>query len=212
MDELTPRQASVLKFIENFFRKNLHPPTEREIGQHFRIHQSAIRKHLAALERKGRLTLNKDGRSRGIRLSSHAPTVPVPIVGHVRAGSPILAEENIEGTMMLDMSFVGSEQTYLLRVQGDSMIEAGILEGDLLMVRNADTVRNGEIVVARIGEEATVKRYYDIAGRILLEPANPRYAPITVEEPDDFHLEGRVVALIRDMRNLSPRSQLRRVS
>ena len=146
--------------------------------------------------------MRHDGRSRGIHLSSIDPSIGVPIVGTVRAGTPLLAEENLEGKMMLDLNMVGTEQTFLLRVKGDSMIEAGIFEDDLLLVRRADSVRSGEIVVARIGDETTVKRFYDIAGRIFLEPANKNYTPIMVEEPEDFHLEGRVVALIRDMRNL----------
>ena len=108
MQELTPRQGSILKFIETFFHKHQQPPTEREIAEHFRIHQSAIRKHLAALENKGRLTLRRDGRSRGIRLNNLSPTVSVPIVGSVTAGAPLLAIENIEGAMMLDMNFIGS--------------------------------------------------------------------------------------------------------
>ncbi len=202
MQALTPRQISVLKFIENFYRRQLQPPTEREIAHHFRIHQSAVRKHLAALESKGKLTLRRDGRSRGIRLNDVTPTVPVPIVGSVVAGQPLLAFENLEGSMMLDSSFVGSEETFLLRVRGDSMIEAGIIEGDLLLVRRTDSVRNGEIVVARLGDEATVKRFYDIAGKIVLEPANKSYRPIPVEDKETFHLEGRVVALIRNMDNM----------
>jgi repressor LexA len=202
MSELTPRQASVLSFVEKYFRQHQQPPTEREIAAHFGINQSAARKHLKALERKGRLTMRHDGRSRGIHLSSIDPSIGVPIVGTVRAGTPLLAEENLEGKMMLDLNMVGTEQTFLLRVKGDSMIEAGIFEDDLLLVRRADSVRSGEIVVARIGDETTVKRFYDIAGRIFLEPANKNYTPIMVEEPEDFHLEGRVVALIRDMRNL----------
>ncbi len=201
MQELTPRQGSILKFIETFFHKHQQPPTEREIAEHFRIHQSAIRKHLAALENKGRLSLRRDGRSRGIRLSNHSPTVSVPVVGSVTAGAPLLAIENIEGAMMLDMNFVGSEEVFLLRVRGDSMIEAGILEDDLILVRRTEKVRNGEIVVARLGDETTVKRFFNIAGRIVLEPANKNYRPISVDDKQNFYLEGRVVALIRNMDN-----------
>jgi repressor LexA len=201
MQELTPRQGSILKFIETFFHKHQQPPTEREIAEHFRIHQSAIRKHLAALENKGRLTLRRDGRSRGIRLNNLSPTVSVPIVGSVTAGAPLLAIENIEGAMMLDMNFIGSEEVFLLRVRGDSMIEAGILEDDLILVRRTEKVRNGEIVVARLGDETTVKRFFNIAGRIVLEPANKSYRPISVDDKQSFYLEGRVVALIRNMDN-----------
>lgn len=199
MHELTPRQASILKFIETFFHKHQQPPTEREIAEHFRIHQSAVRKHLTALENKGRLTLRRDGRSRGIRLNNVSPTVSVPIVGSVVAGMPLMAIENIEGAMMLDMNFVGSEEVFLLRVQGDSMVEAGILEDDLILVRRTDSVRNGEIVVARLGDDTTVKRFYNIAGRIVLEPANKSYRPIPIDDKQNFFLEGRVVALIRNM-------------
>ncbi len=201
MIELTPRQGSILKFIENFFDKHQQPPTEREIAEHFRIHQSAVRKHLSALENKGKLLLRRDGRSRGIRLNGMAPSVSVPIVGSVVAGMPLLAMENIEGAMMLDKSFAGSEEVFLLRVRGDSMEEAGILDDDLILVRRTESVRNGEIVVARLGDETTVKRFYNIAGRIVLEPANKNYRPIPVDDRQSFYLEGRVVALIRNMDN-----------
>ncbi len=203
MDALTPRQASILKYIELFFRRTQQPPTEREIAEHFRIHQSAVRKHLTALENKGQLQLRRDGRSRGIRLTSMAPAVPVPVVGSVVAGVPLTAVENIEGSMMLDANVAGSEEAFLLRVQGDSMIDEGIMEGDLILVRRTSTVRNGEIVVARMGDETTVKRFYDIAGRIVLEPANKKYKPILVEDKENFFLEGRVVALFREMSNFS---------
>jgi len=199
MNDLTPRQGSILKFIESYFRRQQQPPTEREIGDHFRIHQSAVRKHLTALEKKGRLALRRDGRSRGIRLNSVLPTVSVPIVGSVAAGRPLLAVENIEGSMMIDAGYAGSEEVFLLRVQGDSMEEAGILEDDLILVRRTESVRNGEIVVARLGDETTVKRFFNIAGRIVLEPANKRYRPIPVDDTQNFFLEGRVVALIRNM-------------
>ncbi len=201
MQVLTPRQGSILKFIETFFHKHQQPPTEREIAEHFRIHQSAVRKHLNALETKGRLTLRRDGRSRGIRLNGLAPTVSVPIVGSVVAGMPLMAIENMEGAMMLDMNFAGSEEVFLLRVRGDSMIEAGIMEDDMILVRRTESVRNGEIVVARLGDETTVKRFYNIAGRIVLEPANKNYRAIPIDEKDTFYLEGRVVALIRNMDN-----------
>jgi len=199
MNDVTPRQGSILKFIEAYSRRQQQPPTEREIGAHFRIHQSAVRKHLAALEKKGHLVLRKDGTSRGIRLANVQPTVAVPIVGSVAAGRPLLAVENIEGSMMLDAAYVGSEEVFLLRVHGDSMEEAGILEDDLILVRRTESVRNGEIVVARLGDETTVKRFFNIAGRIVLEPANKKYRPIPVEDKQEFFLEGRVVALIRNL-------------
>lgn len=195
MHELTPRQTSVLTFIENFVHKYQQPPTEREIAEHFRIHQSAVRKHLTALENKGSLTLRRDGRSRGIRLNALTPAISVPIVG----GISLPAIENVHGSMMLDARLVGSEKVFLFRMAGDSMKEAGIEENDLLLVRRIGAVRNGEVVVATIDGELAVKRYFNIAGRIVLESANRSYRPIAVEDPANFQLEGRVVALIRTM-------------
>lgn len=197
MNQLTPRQTSILRYIENFFRQHQLTPTEREIGGHFRIHQNAVRKHLKALETKGRLTMRRDGRSRGIRLADAAPTASVPIVGQVTPGAPLLDPRNLQGSLMLDMSLVGSEEVFLLRVSGDPMIDAGILEDDLLLVRRTRMVRNGQIVVARYDDQTVVRRFFDIAGRIVLEPANKRHQTIVVDNPEQFELEGRVVGLIR---------------
>jgi repressor LexA len=204
MQELTPRQASVLSFIENFIRKNQQSPAEREIAGHFRIHQSAVRKHLTALERKGKLQLNRDGRSRGIRLANVAPAIAIPIIEDVAAGTPLLADGNIDRTIMMDAGFVGSEEAFLLHAPDASMAGAGILEDDLLLVRRSTSVRNGELVVARVDDVITVRRYYDIAGRIVLEAADKSHPPITIEHETVYQLEGRVVALIRTMENLSP--------
>jgi repressor LexA len=197
MQELTPRQASILTFVENFIRKNQQPPAEREIAGHFRIHQSAIRKHLNALERKGKLTLRRDGRSRGIRLNNMTPATSVPIVDVTDGAAPLLAQENLEGSMMLDTTFVGSEDAFLFRVDDSAMADSGIAEDDLLLVRSASTVRNGEIVVARIGESVVVRRYFNIAGKIVLEAASREHLPITIHDEASFQLEGRVAALIR---------------
>ena len=205
MQELTPRQTSILKFIEIFIRKHQQPPAEREIAGHFRIHQSAVRKHLNALEKKGKLTLSRDGRSRGIRLRGVTDAVPVPVLGALAEPAQLLAPENIESTLMLDAGFVGSEQAFLLRVVGDELNDAGIVDGDLVMVRRSDSVRNGEIVVARVAGEIVIRRYFDIAGRIVLEPANKRYRPMTIDDESSFQLEGRVVALIRSMTGASAR-------
>jgi repressor LexA len=204
MQELTPRQASVLSFIENFIRKNQQPPAEREIAGHFRIHQSAVRKHLTALERKGKLQLNRDGRSRGIRLANVSPAIAIPIIEDVAAGTTLLADGNIDRMIMMDAGFVGSEEAFLLHAPDTSMAGAGILEDDLLLVRRSTSVRNGELVVARVDDVITVRRYYDIAGRIVLEAADKSHPPITIEHETVYQLEGRVVALIRTMENLSP--------
>jgi repressor LexA len=212
MQELTPRQASVLSFIENFIRKNQQPPAEREIAGHFRIHQSAVRKHLSALERKGKLMLNRDGRSRGIRLANMSPATAVPVVEEPAAGTSLLSDENIERSMMLDADFVGSEEAFLLHAPDASMGAAGIMEDDLLLVRRSPSVRNGELIVARIGNEILVRRYYVIAGRIVLEAADKSHPPIAIEHDMSFQLEGRIVALIRTMDNLSPARRRRKVA
>jgi repressor LexA len=203
MQELTPRQASILKFIELFISRHQQPPAEREIAAHFRIHQSAIRKHLNALEKKGQLELRRDGRSRGIRLRGVSAAVPVPVLEP--AAGPA---EGIEPrSMMLDADFVGTEEAFLFTMEGDSMGDAGINDGDLLLVRRAQTVRNGEVVVARLEGEPVVRRYFEIAGRVVLEPANRRYRPVTVHDPAAYQLLGRVAALIRSLSGMSIRKK-----
>jgi repressor LexA len=207
MQDLTPRQASILTFVENFIRKNQQPPAEREIAEHFRIHQSAIRKHLSALEKKGKLTLRRDGRSRGIRLKNVAPATSVPVIERADPTGPLLAPENLEGSMMLDSNFVGSEEAFLFRMDDDSMAGAGIAEGDLLLVRRTESVRNGQIVAARLGTQMVIRRYYNIAGRIVVEPANKRHLPTPIEDDGAFQLEGRVAALIRTIEGLPRRKK-----
>lgn len=202
MQELTPRQASILKFIELFIAKHQQPPAEREIAAHFRIHQSAIRKHLNALEKKGQLELRRDGRSRGIRLRGVSAAVPVPMLDPVAGPGDSF---DASRAMMLDADFVGTEEAFLFAMEGDSMGDAGINDGDLLLVRRAQSVRNGEVVVARLDGEPVVRRYFEIAGRVVLEPANRRYRPVTVHEPATYELLGRVAALIRSLAGMSLR-------
>jgi repressor LexA len=205
MQELTPRQASILKFIELFISKHQQPPAEREIAAHFRIHQSAIRKHLNALEKKGHLELRRDGRSRGIRLRGVSAAVPVPMLDPVAGpGEPLESTRS----MMLDSDFVGTEDAFLFSMEGDSMSDVGIYDGDLLLVRRALSVRNGEVVVALLEGRPVVRRYFEIAGRVVLEPANRRYRPVTVHDPDAYQLLGRVAALIRSLAGISVRKRV----
>ena len=207
MQELTPRQASILKFIELFIARHQQPPAEREIAAHFRIHQSAIRKHLSALEKKGQLEMSRDGRSRGIRLRGVSAAIPVPVLEPASAGA-----DPLEGAraMMLDADFVGTEDAFLIAMDGDSMGDAGINDGDLLLVRRAQTVRNGEVVVARLENETVVRRYFEIAGRVVLEPASRRYRPVTVHDATEYQLLGRVAALIRSLSGMSIRKRQKR--
>lgn len=204
MQELTPRQSSILKFIELFIAKNQQPPSEREIAGHFRIHQSAVRKHLDALEKKGVLEMRRDNKARGIRLRGVTAAVPVPILDPAMdPGAPLESGKS----MMLDAEFVGTEETFLFTMEGDSMSDSGINDGDLLLVRRAQTVRNGEVIVARLEGVPVVRRYFEIAGRVVLEPANRRFRPVTVHDPETYELLGRVAALIRSLVGMSIRKR-----
>jgi repressor LexA len=177
------------------------PPTVREIGERFGTASSSVFDVIKALERKGYLT-RSDGFSRCITLTAKAgggrgDTVHVPIIGRIAAGQPILAAEDLEGTVPVDRHLAAGRQLFALRVQGDSMINAGILEGDLVIAAQQQDAQDGDIVVALVDDEATVKRFYRRAnGSIELRPENPRHKPIVIEEPP-FAIQGRVVAVVR---------------
>ncbi|MBN2367061.1 MAG: transcriptional repressor LexA, partial [Calditrichaeota bacterium] len=164
MKEITPRQKAVLEFIAGYITESGYPPTFQEIADAFGIvSKHGVVRHLEALERKGYIT-RSDTLARSIRIihpqyMPPADTVQVPLIGRVAAGHPVLAEENIENYVMLPRTLVKSEGRYFaLRVQGDSMINAGILDGDMVIVQSASTARNGDIVVALVQDEVTVKR------------------------------------------------------
>lgn len=193
MDELTDRQRAILEFIAGRIEAGL-PPTLRDIAQAFGFrHASGATKHLQALAAKGYLELTPD-LARGLRLL--VPT-GLPVIGRVAAGQPILAEAHIERHVRIDRSAFRPRADYLLRVQGDSMREAGILEGDLIAVHRTPEARSGQIVVARLGEEVTVKRLQRSGRRIRLLPENPDFAPIEVDPKAPFALEGVYVGLLR---------------
>jgi repressor LexA len=211
MDALTDRQLEVLRFIGRQIEEQGYPPTIREIGEALDIRSTnGVNDHLKALERKGFLTrdpvksraliptsaarevLTGRGGAQVISLAARsaargAPSrlVEVPIVGRVAAGQPILAEERIEDTVQVDSFFLGAgRKVYGLRVQGDSMIGDGILPGDYIFVRKQLNADDGDIVVAMIDDEATVKRVYFEGDRVRFQPSNPRMAPIYVREED----------------------------
>ncbi|HEY5649298.1 MAG TPA: transcriptional repressor LexA [Nitrospiria bacterium] len=193
---LTKRQEAVLRFVEAHTRRMGYPPTVRETARHLGIKGiSAVKKHLDALEKKGRIS--RRGGARTIELAGRSSTVSVPILGQVAAGQPVLAEENILGTLALDRSLVRGGRNFLLRVKGDSMIEAGILEGDHVIVKVQTHAENGDIVVALLEDEATVKRFYQRGNRITLQPANPDYAPIVPEPGSGLRILGRVTGVMR---------------
>ena len=200
MIPLTDRQRGILEFIASAIGEGL-PPTLAEIAAAFGFNQPrAAYKHLQALQAKGCIEL-LPGRNRGIRLANQAArarNTGLPLVGHVAAGAPILAVEHVERHVTVDPALFKPRADYLLRVKGDSMRDAGILDGDLAAVHRTREARTGQIVVARIEDEVTVKRLRVLASKLRLEPANPDYAPIEVDpRRTPFVIEGLYVGVIR---------------
>lgn len=197
---LTDRQRTIYQFVKQTITAHGHPPTVREIGSKFGISSTnGVRTHLSALIKKGYLRKN-EFISRGLELVQplSSGVGRVPLVGAVPAGVPIDAIENIEGEVAVDLSFLPRGESFSLRVIGDSMRDAGILDGDLVLVAKQATARKGDIVVAMIGGEATVKRYFPEGRRIRLQPENDDFEPIYVtKRSGDFRICGQVVGLMR---------------
>ena len=197
MDKLTHRQTVVLDFIKSHIADTGYPPTRADIARELGFRSpNAAEEHLRALARKGAIEMTP-GRSRGIRLP--APS-GLPIVGRVAAGHPILAVEHIEDTCQMPAEFFRPAADFLLRVRGDSMTGAGILDGDLLAVHKTPEARNGQIVVARVDDEVTVKRFQRTSSRsrVLLLPENDDYEPIEVDLRErELAIEGLGVGVIR---------------
>ena len=203
-EDLTTRQKKVLNFLKDYIRKQGFPPTLREIASHFGLKgPKAPQKSLSILERKGYIR-KLPGGSRAIEvlgsLQALNQTISLPIVGRVRAGEPILALENIEGYINFDRSMVSSEDVFLLRVQGESMIEAHIQDGDFALVKPQKDAENGEIVVVLIEDEATIKRIFKKRDLLRLEPANPQMEPIVVRKGEKkVAIVGKVIGIFRKM-------------
>jgi repressor LexA len=197
MKELSPQQRKVLEFLTAHTKKHGYPPTVREIGEHFGFLWSAARSHLRALEKKGFIRLNPS-KSRGIEIVGLTPAegFMLPVAGTVRAGSPILAAEDIDTHILVDKTLFPSEHSFSLRVTGDSMAEAGILDGDYIVVKKQHSIVNGEIGVALIGDEATVKRVFIDKKKITLKPENRRLKPVSYEH-GDVSIIGKVIGVIR---------------
>ncbi|MGB2851362.1 MAG: transcriptional repressor LexA [Solirubrobacterales bacterium] len=195
---LTKRQSEIFEFIKSHLDKTGYPPTVREIGKALGLHSpSTVHAHLAKLEKSG--VLRRDpSKPRAIEIlvdrAKRVMAPGVPLVGQVAAGSPILAEENIEELLELPTMIGAASGDYALRVRGDSMRDAGILEGDLVIVRPTEEASNGEIIVALLGDEATVKRFFREADAIRLQPENPHYEPIITREVE---ILGRVIGVFR---------------
>ena len=212
MLKLTARQEQILNLIRDAIANTGFPPTRTEIATELGFRSAnAAEEHLQALARKGAIEISP-GTSRGIRLrdtsmaSARQLALPhpalmqlaLPLVGRVAAGSPILAQEHIESTYNVDPALFSAKPDYLLKVRGMSMRDAGILDGDLLAVKKTDQARNGQIVVARLGDDVTVKRYRKTGAVIELLPENPDFNIITVSDAEgEFSLEGLAVGLLR---------------
>ncbi len=197
MDTLTPRQQQVLALIREYIAAHGLPPTRAEIAQALGFRSTnAAESHLRALARKGVIEL-VSGSSRGIRLAE--PSDGLPVVGRVAAGQPILAEQHVETHYRLDPALFRPRADYLLRVRGMSMREAGILDGDLLAVHRTPEASNGQIVVARLDDEVTVKRFRRRGHRVTLLPENPDFVPIEIDlREQPLELEGIGVGVIRN--------------
>ena len=196
-DSLTPRQAEILELIRSHIDEEGCPPTRAEIAASLGFRSAnAAEEHLRALERKGVIEL-LPGSSRGIRVLEEE-YFGLPVVGRVAAGEPILAEEHIEDYCQIDPGTFHPAADYLLRVRGDSMRDAGILNGDLLAVHRTGRVENGQVVVARLDDEVTVKRFRQRGAVVRLLPENPDYEPIRVDlREQDLVIEGLAVGILR---------------
>ena len=201
MKEITERQKEVLTFIANFTEENVYPPTVREIGEHFNITLRAVQDHISALQKKGYLSTEQK-RSRSIKVikdeREKSPALfvdKIPLLGTVAAGKPLLCEENLDGYVNLTEPFIRPGKSYFaLRVRGTSMINAGILEGDLAVVEQTNYACDGQIVVAVLDDAITLKRYYKETTRVRLQPENPAFQPIFCQ---DVKIVGILSSIVR---------------
>ena len=204
---LTERQAEILRLVRELTEVSGYPPTRAEIAERMGFRSvNAAEQHLRALEKKGAIEISS-GASRGIRVrdarSASRRLLELPVIGRVAAGAPMLAEENVQGHYQLDPNLFTPRADYLLRVRGMSMRDAGILEGDLLAVHRSAEVRSGQVVVARLGDEVTVKRFRRRGNTVQLEAENPDFAPIEVDlRRDSLAIEGIAVGVIRNGKGL----------
>lgn len=199
---MTDRQREILKFIVDTIRTRGFPPTLREIGHQFGIRSTkGVNDHLDALERKGKIRRHAE-LSRGIEVVGRSAPVDVlqlPLIGQIAAGTPLLASENVEHTYSMDRALARSGD-FMLRVQGDSMVDAHICDGDYIVVRQQDSAQTGEIVAALLEDEATVKRFYREGRLVRLQPENSRMKAIHVDpKRSDFRILGKVVAVLRSL-------------
>lgn len=197
MKAITKRQSEVLSYIKAFIQDHKFPPTIREISECFQISVKGAYDHVKALEKKQFIKLDTN-RSRTIEVlddeAADDRTVEVPILGHVAAGQPLLAEENLDGTVRLPRDYVRHGQHFALNVHGDSMRDAGIMDGDVAVIRQQQTADNGDIVVAMVDEAVTLKRFFREKNRVRLQAENPDYPPIFTQ---NVRVLGKLAHLIR---------------
>jgi len=200
MTTLSPRRSAILTFIRERIAGQGQPPSLAEIAEAFGFaSRSVARKHVLALTEAGFIEVNPH-QARGIRLldqPARAELLDIPVLGRVAAGRPIGADAEVHSRLLLDPGMFSRTPDYLLRVQGDSMIEDGILDGDLVAVHRDAEARNGQIVVARLDGEVTIKRFQRTAEGVRLLPRNPAYAPILVRDDQDLAIEGVFCGLVR---------------
>jgi repressor LexA len=208
---LTKRQSEILGFIKTHIQYSGFPPTISEIQEQFSFRSpNAVQEHLKALVRKGQIRRNPN-QWRGLELiatnmsrdeATQYSTVSVPLIGRVTAGLPVLAEENFEGTICVDRSLVGrATRLFALHVCGDSMINAGIYDGDIAIAQQQSVPDHGDIVIALVRDEATVKRFYRKNKVIILQPENDTMPPIKISEGSDFKILGKVIATLHRIEN-----------
>ncbi|MCW8811020.1 MAG: transcriptional repressor LexA [Ignavibacteriaceae bacterium] len=208
---LTDRQEEILIFIQQFTAENGYPPTLREIGKNFQISSTfGVKRHLEALVKKGHINIESNA-SRGISMirkvqdeltesyfNDESVFIKIPVLGRVAAGLPITAIENMEGSLVVDPMFLKkAEDAFALRIRGDSMINAGINDGDLVIVSPNEQSKNGDIIVAMLNDEATVKRFELKDKKIKLIAENNAYLPIEIKSEDDFKIVGKVKGVVR---------------
>lgn len=199
---LTPRQRQVLEFLKEYISERGYPPTLREVARELGIKWTkGVEKHLQALEKKG--YIKKFPGARSIEILGFSRGRSIPVVGSIAGGKPILAEENIEKTLTLDEDLVPGEGAFFLKVEGESMNQAGILDGDYVLVRPEPTAEKGEIVAALIGDEATVKYFFPEKSRVVLRAANPDFESLVLDENDEFKILGKVAVVLRVVRGKS---------
>lgn len=204
---LTARQRETLEWVKDFIRENGMPPTVREIGAAFGTKSSSVFDMLAALERKGYLRRGDLG-ARSLIVEGmgrpRAGVAEVPVIGRIAAGRPIEAIEDDRGTVAVAKDLIRGRKVFALKVTGDSMVDAGILDGDYVVVRQQETADDGDIVVAIIGNEATLKRLRREHDRIRLEPANSKMRPVRVR-PEDLRIQGKLIGVHRILADRSPK-------